>query len=576
VTEPGREFEALPLRLEPEINELEESLNEVATASRTVLCGAQNIVGVAPGRGMSHDDGLQVATEGRGALRRRGATLAMAVLVAGIVVTAGAHAVTKPLWYDEVATVIVSRLPGIPAIVESLRSGADNNPPLFYVVSKFSRALMPDDHLGYRLPSILGLVLVVLSLYGVLSKRVCRTSALAGACYVLCTPLAPYAYEARPYALLAGLIATAILAWQRLDSSRWYALLLGFCLALAVSVHYYAIFVWPVLGAAEALVWWLRRRARWEVWAALVLGAGPLLLYADLLNGVHHYYRANFWAPAHLSMIFTAHGGLLALSGYLGFGVAFCATVVFVCWARREVTHGTGQHHLVEESALAFLLLWFPAIAVVASKVAQTAMTERYLLPTVLGAALIVGYVCSRVPIAVRRAVLASILIAYGLTEVDAAAFGRLAQPPREATIQPLQLVLREYARADEPIVISSGLRFLPAAYYATPDIRRRVWALTDPGAAVAFAGSDSVDQALAILRHYYPMQVEEYATFATRHPVFLLVCDGRRFDYWAARLAKDGSELTLLAAFADSRLYRVVARTPQRGTPVQGANARW
>ena len=105
--------------------------------------------------------------------------------------------------------------------------------------------LVSDDHLGYRLPSILGLLLTVSCVYFTLSKRLTRLSALVGATFLLCTELAVYSYEARPYALMIGCISAAILAWQRIDDSRLYSAVLAVSLAAALSLHYYASLFGP-------------------------------------------------------------------------------------------------------------------------------------------------------------------------------------------------------------------------------------------------------------------------------------------------------------------------------------------
>ena len=261
--------------------------------------------------------GDRTSNGGSTSSRGRGAN-ALALLVVAFTLVSAAQAITKPFWYDEVCTAIVARLPDGSAVMSSLRSGADTNPPLFYLIARLSRQIIPDDHLAYRFPSLIGFIVVVVSLYKILSNRFCNISALAGSAFVLCTPLAPYAYEARPYALMAGCVALAMLAWQQIHQSRWNVLLLTISLASAVSLHYYAVFVWPAFGAAEIAVWWSRRRFRPEVWAALLIGVLPIFFFAGLLLKLREYYGDNFWASAHLTQVFWVQSGLFGLSGSIG------------------------------------------------------------------------------------------------------------------------------------------------------------------------------------------------------------------------------------------------------------------
>ena len=49
------------------------------------------------------------------------------------------------------------------------------------------------------------------------------------------------------------------------------------------------------------------------------------------------------------------------------------------------------------EGVLAVVMLWLPAITITAAKLSHGGVAERYMLPTVLGAALTVGYATHRV-----------------------------------------------------------------------------------------------------------------------------------------------------------------------------------
>jgi hypothetical protein len=91
--------------------------------------------------------------------RRRGiAVLLLILLAAGL--CSALHAVAKPFWYDEICTVILCRLPSAPEIWKALDNAADTNPPVFYLAARLSRQLVSDEHLGYRFPSIVGLLVL--------------------------------------------------------------------------------------------------------------------------------------------------------------------------------------------------------------------------------------------------------------------------------------------------------------------------------------------------------------------------------------------------------------------------------
>jgi hypothetical protein len=432
-----------------------------------------------------------------------------------------------------------------------------------------TRRLVLDDHLGYRLPSILGLLGTVFCIYVILSKRINHLSALLGATFVLCTQLADYAYEARPYALVIGCISGAILAWQRIDDSRLYSVIVALTLAAAVSLHYYAILVWPAFLMGETSVWIFQRRFRIGAWTALVAGALPLLFFAPLLLKLRQYYGQNFWAKPSIKEAFLAHDWLFTFGGHWGvlFAAGVTVIVLYVSITRTGQSDGSGNRQVevgafpIEEQALTLMLLWLPVIAVAAAKVSHGGMTERYMLPTVLGGALALGYVIDKMPSAGRLLLLILLLINYAFSSVSVARNlikGSLLETRTAATRE--VAMVGQLAESALPIVISDELRYLPMAYYTPADSNGRLYAIADPQAAVMSADSksDSVDLALLVLRLYFPLQVEDYIGFVSRHREFLLVLGGGRFDWWPARLAHDGYTLRLLSAEGGTKVYKV------------------
>jgi len=203
------------------------------------------------------------------------ACVVLAVILSAAGLTSALRAYEKPLWYDEICTAIVCRLPHLPEIWGALNNAADTNPPPFYLLARAGRLIIRDDHLGYRLPSLLGFLGTVICVYLIAARRIDHIAALAAAAFLLSTRFMDFAYEARPYAPVILCVSAAILAWQRVDQSVFYHFALALALASAVSMHYYAILVWPAFIAAEAWLW-LNGRFRTGAWIALLVGTTPL------------------------------------------------------------------------------------------------------------------------------------------------------------------------------------------------------------------------------------------------------------------------------------------------------------
>jgi hypothetical protein len=516
---------------------------------------------------------LRITTDTEDRSRKSIVVLIFILLAAGLISTL--HAIAKPFWYDEICTVIVCRLSSASDIWKALSHAVDTNPPFYYLVAHFARQLVPEDHLGYRLPSILGLLGTIFCIYKFVSRRSSRLSALVGATFILCTPLAEYAYEARPYSLMIACISCAILAWQRIDKSRLYVILVAFGLAAAISLHYYALLVWPVFFIAEASVWIFHRHFRVSAWASIIVGALPMILFSTLLLKLRDYYGQNFWAHINFKQIIIADSWLFNLGGNWGLIlVAGLSALILYFSITRSDTPASSDHKEgeqkalpIEERMLILTLLWLPLIAIAVARIGHGGMTERYMLPTILGGALAVGYLSDKLPRAAGALLLALLMIYYALSsfhDVSSALRGSLLEP-RNAATHELQTIAAADDQAGLPIVIANGVRYLPMAYYTRAESNRMLYFIADPAAAVRLSSnkSDSLDKALLVLKHYAPLNVEDYDGFVSMHREFLLVTDAgggpiEDFEWLPARLTHDGYVVRLLSVNNGTQVYKV------------------
>lgn len=176
--------------------------------------------------------------------------------------------------YDEV----VDRSFG--GMLDAVLHGPEVTPPGFFVLSWLS-AKLGDPAVWLRLPSLLaGLALVPVT-YAVGSRIADARTALLGAAFVALSPHAAfYAVEARPYALLAVLVAATTACLLRAVDTRgrgWWVAYAALSLA-AVGTHLTAVFV---LGAQALWALWAHRdQAR----ALLLANAAAAVLFAPWLT----------------------------------------------------------------------------------------------------------------------------------------------------------------------------------------------------------------------------------------------------------------------------------------------------
>jgi hypothetical protein len=499
------------------------------------------------------------------------ATAGLAALIAYSVIRSVIAAAAKPFWFDEICTWIIAHLNSAHEIWQALKSAADGQPPLFYLIQAHFGNLAGNHEIAFRIPSILAFACILIFTFAFTRKRTTAAYALFCSTLLLLTILFDtYAIEARPYSLEVACFALAILCYQRAPSTRWM-ILMALSLALAENLHYYAVFPLVPLGAAEIAFTAKTRRLRLSVWLALICGCLPLLWLFPLLRALTQTYGQNLLAPASLvrafaiyGWIFASHSNVALVSAIV---IAAAATILIAAAAVTQaflkspslrsawIADPTSHEQIL---ALGFLAL--PFIAYAGAKIAHGALVDRYVLSMVLGVPLAASQLLPRLGKKSRTVfVAAAILLLAGrearfwISQDD-----HIAQP--QFSWIPAQQMVDAAGHPDLPVAISSAVQYLELNHYAPPDLNRRLILLADPPKAIEYDGSDSGDRQMLILRQYAPMQVEEFPQFESTHHEFLLLSNGDpRLDWWPTRFrAEPSTELRALSTLGPWTIYLV------------------
>ncbi len=474
----------------------------------------------------------------------------------------------KPFWYDEVCTWIVSKQPSAGGIWSVLEQSADSNPPVFYFLERWMAHLSANELVGYRIPAMLGVSVVPLCVFFFLRQRVgCWRALLAALIPTLSVLFVSYGTEARPYGLVAGCVALALLSYQRAESLLW-TLALCLSLALAISLHYYSVFLFVPFGIAEAAFGLANKRVRWRVWLAMALGTTPLWAFLPLLLRFRQNYGgASFIAPATFFGALRSYGSFFNINHEIG--VALSAALflaVLRAPARSENNHrenaqSNSERAPIQERILAACLLALPFIVFVIAKPAQGGLLPRYVLAAILGIAVTCGMVLPQLGRTAVNLIGAVIVLAFATQEgsfwlAHARHQDHVGSPSGTA-------VYLAHAITDnaEPIVISDVGEYVEMVHSGPPEATRRFAGLVDPFKAAAYAGTDTLDKNVLILRRFAPLRVYVYSDFTRQYHTFYLHSNGSAYDWWPSRLAAEGHELKLLSSGPHGTLYRVTLR---------------
>jgi 4-amino-4-deoxy-L-arabinose transferase-like glycosyltransferase len=491
------------------------------------------------------------------------ATVGIWVLIAYAAVRSFFAAASKPFWYDEVLTFIVTGQSSVSAVWRALSQAVDGQPLGFYLIERAAAALTVKPEIALRLPSIFAFLCILLCVFLFVRRRSGTMYALLCASVLLITVLFDtYAVEARPYVLLVACIAIALLCYQRAPEPLWLVLM-GLSLVAAEAMHYYAVFAFVPFGLAEIAFSLRRRHLRPGVWLALACGLVPLAVFWPLLLAQKRSYGAHFWAEPGLRHIGKTYGWLFNTSSFhwhLGLAVAAVLILVgaLLALAFRGVRAALLADPFFHEYVLAWALLSLPFVALAATKIFGGGLSPRYVLPTVLAIPLAAGYILPRLN--PRTTPLVAILL-FSILAVQEAKFWASQRGHLGKVMSPaasIESSVNLAGHADLPVVISDTFDYLSFAYYASPSLARRLVAVVDPPQEVAYVGSDSLDRNLIRVRSFYPLRVYQFQAFAADHPSFLLYSDGTANDWWPRRLARDGFSLEIVVPVQGREIYLV------------------
>lgn len=483
------------------------------------------------------------------------------------------HARGRLLWNDELFTYYIAQAPTFGRMLKEA-SGIDLNPPLYYVAARFFIRLFHPSGFSVRLPSMIGFLLAACLLYSFVRRRFTPIYGLLSALVLLGSVYKPYAYEARPYALVLTFLGFAAVGWQRAieenNRSRWFAFLLlafgGFGMLLS---HVLALIAYGAFFFAELVRWVIRRKPDWALWACLALPLITVVLYVPLLHshGAGSYpleFQASFTRLSEsYTAVWTSLAPLLAV-----------AMIVIVLLGAQNASPPApareGQSGFSgAEWSFAVYLFFVPLIVTIIFMRSHSAYFDRYGMPAIFGASLMVpGLVAGWTRVNRVAGLLAAIVFAFGV--VPPMAFVTYAQKiAHQSPASSPDLTGESYTPLADvepslPFVDASGLTFLEMDSRGDQAFLSRVYYLTDPEAAMRYSHATIFD-GLGALRSVFPIRanVVPYRQFIRQHPKFLVYGTVDYPEDWLLRkLLADGASVRYLGDFAsgfkDSALYEI------------------
>jgi hypothetical protein len=506
------------------------------------------------------------------------ATICLALLSTIYWVAAGFHATYRLLWYDELVTWHLSRLPDVTSIFTAIKRGLDSEMPVVHLIVRVSHAAFGLSAAATRLPMLIAFWVLILGLYVFLKRRLPWQYALIGAAFPLLTFAWEYAYEARAYAIILGCGATALVCWQNAAEGRYrIPSLIGITLALAVALacHPFAVILALPFGFGELVRTLDRRRIDWPVWVAYAAAMPVMLAYPALLasvRGVMPSAKLGFYtAYTYYMEAFRASIAPLLLAGLVA------------CLMGRDRSASAGaalpktdpDGRLLPRHEMAALVGFaLSPLAALGIMIARHAFFfPRYGIPGVIGVSGLVALLLFRAMAGSTlraSAVLATLMLWFVWAEVKPAI--RMPRDPA-AQFREEHYILRQGLSDGRPLVLHNITLFLEADFYLDKSQLEHLYIVkVDEENGRKYEWQLLNDLFARLLPDFAPLRArtagwrEFSQRFSDRDSFLLHITPGNY--WWYEALAKEGWRLTFLTTDGVNQLYEVRRATAACPSP--------
>lgn len=476
------------------------------------------------------------------------------------------YSLASPLWHDELFTFYIAQAPSLRAMLDEIHR-VDLNPPLSYLLTRLSFALFGIGTLQCRIPEIVGFALAMLCIFRFVERRAGGAFALLAACLLFASRAGELVTQARPYGLMLGFSALALLCWQAasVDDGRSHRLAvtgLATALAALLLTHVFGLLTWASLIVAEVVQILVKRRVRKARMLALLLPLLVTLLYRPLLsNHAQSAFPPSFQPSG--SDVFVFYMGHIDRE-LITLGLA--AIPILLLGGRRWLRPTTGFALALPEWFAISGFLVAPLLLIGYLMVTHGAFFDRYGVIACLGTAVFFAvlfqwWTAGRAVAGLTAACLALLITGRLPDAIRAAAQGHIFRRT-EPVVQPMDTALLRNGAL--PLVTASGLTFLEMQRREPVSLLLRTVYLTDRSAALQFAHAtifEGLPQEAPLF--HFRGHVSPYPEFlATHHDFYVLGTYDYHEDWLLRKLQYDGAQIRVLGrlegSYKDHELYEV------------------
>jgi hypothetical protein len=423
------------------------------------------------------------------------------------------------------------------------------DPPTYHLLSHLCMNLIGRNAIALRLPALAGFLLLQLCLFFFVRRLAGVRSALLAMAFPLLTASFRYSVEGRPYGLLLGLYALALLCWQIAttddapqptpgrsslpDGAQAKPLavragprilpLTGLALAitLAITSHYFGVLILIPVSLGELSRTLIRKRLDFGVIAALIVGMASIALILPFQHALMVYRQHYYIAGVNIRNISQGYRELFLRYTTWPMSLQKLAAALMVVLAltlayagyQRFKRRPSTEHAYTWVALISMALL--PFFGYLFGRFVTHTMEVRYVIAALIAFAATFGIVLERklrsnafYYSALTLITAAAIAInAHNILEEHRASLAILASlHPSPALAAALDA--NPYAPLYEQ---SLGNFFVDSYYTPDPALRARVTLLYNAPREISFLNHDTYSIAATNLQHFTSLPIVNY-----------------------------------------------------------------
>jgi uncharacterized membrane protein len=476
---------------------------------------------------------------------------------------------SKLMSQDEIYAFQTYSVPTVGKLVQVQRTWPISLDPLLYpLLAHAGMKVFGVGAFAQRFPSLVGFLLMQVCLFFfVRSLAGARAGAVAVAFPALTATLF-YSAEGRPYGLMLGLYALALLSWQvatRETGNReqgtgnrhrgWALVGLAAAIAATINAHYFGILLLVPVCAAEGFRTLQRRRIDWPVVVAIAAGMGSFVATWPFLKAANEF-RKNYYTGGSVNFhaITRAYRWMFDDSARMyvsGQRLWMVVLVLLAVWLVRGCARQILKCEMripAAEWVLLITLAALPFFGYFLAKFVTHTIEVRYVLGAVVGISVMVGIAVS--PWLRRDWIFVAVMSMLFLCILGLGVL-RIYVEQKSTSVKLASMVLPPdvkaalHANPDGRLFIQDMSVFEECSIYEPdPDVKARLTLVYSTAEELRWNRHDTMALTAMHMQHFTGLPIVAYEDLRTQpgEHVFLLFHTG--WDWTDQAFAADGARV--------------------------------